>query len=198
MDPESGSPGPSLPNNSSPSSGVVQQVLHALLEKLKTLMEALAPNKNSVGVENRFYYDTTEKVWKLQGGETEQERLEAEAIRFHTSRGLSSAYAPATTACDASRGDWGNASLPPPPPSAGPVTASLHGPAGDMSSLAHPVYAPQANLGYGAAAPAAPSAPSAPSAAPSGVAGAPLASPFAAAPLSSPFARPVLASPFAQ
>ena len=32
------------------------KVLHALLEKLKTLMEALAPNKNSVGVENRFYY----------------------------------------------------------------------------------------------------------------------------------------------
>ena len=44
--------------------------------------------------------------------ETEEERREAEQFRFHTGRGLSSAYhAPATTACDASRGDWGNGSM---------------------------------------------------------------------------------------
>lgn len=44
--------------------------------------------------------------------ETEEEQREAEQFRFHTGRGLSSAYhAPATTACDASRGDWGNGNM---------------------------------------------------------------------------------------
>lgn len=220
MDPESGVTGLPAPGTSvgrtEKEENVVQHVIHVLLEKLKTLFEAIAPkNHREVGVENRFYFDQTEKVWKLHGGETEEERREAEALRFHTSRGLSSAYhAPATTACDASRGDWGaGTALPPPPPSAGPVTASMHG-ACDLqsSALAHPVYAPQ---GLGAVsqaprptqsvqsapplanpfgAPAAPAAPGAASAAP-GLSGAPLTSPFGAPPVAA--SAVPLASPFA-
>mmetsp|Transcript_4316 Transcript_4316/g.4878 ORF Transcript_4316/g.4878 Transcript_4316/m.4878 type:complete len:105 (+) Transcript_4316:1-315(+) len=88
-------------------------------------------------------------------------------------------------------GDWGaGTALPPPPPSAGPVTASMHG-ACDLqsSALAHPVYAPQ-GLGSGPSTQRAP-----PSAGP-------LSNPFGSAPLTSPFsAAPAssapLASPFA-
>ena len=208
MDPESGA---SLPvhaqTTGSSQGGVVQHVLQVLLEKLRTLLEAVAPHKHrDVGVENRFYFDQTEKVWKLHGGETEQERAEAEAFRFHTGRGLSSASAPATTACDASRGDWQSGALPPPPPSSGPVTASLHGrdESYTSSALAHPVYAPQ-GLGKPTSSPgistgAQQSAPqSAPQSGP-GASGAsvPLSNPFGQA-LKSPFGTgPPLASPFAQ
>ncbi len=50
-------------------------------------------------------------LMKSVSKETEEERREAEQFRFHTGRGLSSAHAPATTACDASRGDWGNGNM---------------------------------------------------------------------------------------
>lgn len=119
---------------------------------------------------------------RLRGGETEQERQEAEAFRFHTGRGLTSAAAPATTACDATRGDWQH--LAPPPVTKG--TASLHGPSEASSSLAHPVYAPQ-GTGELSAPPLAPVAP--PPAAP-------LSNPFGARPaqvsqpLTSPFQAP--------
>ena len=110
-------------------------------------------------------------------------------------------------ACDLAISCWGTA-LPPPPPSAGPVTASMHG-ACDLqsSALAHPVYAPQ---GLGAvsaprpiqsvqsapplANPFSAPAPGAPSAAP-GLSGAPLTSPFGAPPVAT--SAVPLASPFA-
>lgn len=150
MDPESGEPASPSPVNGDvrANPGMVKALIRALVTRLHAILEVLAPKKN-VGVENRFYYDEVEKVWKLQGGETEQERAEAEAIRFHTSRGLSSALAPATTACDPSRGLGGNGvSIDdvPPPPMGGPITHSLHRPSAgygfSMASLAHPVYAP--------------------------------------------------------
>ena len=127
---------------------------------------------------------------RLRGGESEQERQEAEAFRFHTGRGLTSAAAPATTACDATRGDWQH--LAPPPVTKG--TASLHGPTEASSSLAHPVYAPQ---GAGEL-PAPPLAPVAPVAAPGWQhlrQPQPLSNPFGARPalnqpLTSPFQAP--------
>ena len=215
MDPESGAAtqmAPPGPGQNGESVGVMQQMIQALLARLKTLIDSFGP-KQSVGVENRFYFDETEKIWKLQGGETAEERAEAEAFRFHTGRGLSSSLAPATTACDATRGDWhdGNA-LPPPPPAMGPVSSSLHGASETpqfMPSLAHPVYAPQ-GLGQASGQSNAPRAPSTANgpANPQHEAGSapPLANPFAQIskqPLSTPFGagqpgqRPVLASPFA-
>ncbi|CAE7780176.1 unnamed protein product [Symbiodinium sp. CCMP2456] len=206
MDPESGSApqvsyAPS--QDDSQSLGVMQQMIQALLTRLKTFIDAFGPKQQSVGVENRFYFDEVEKVWKLQGGETEQERAEAEAFRFHTGRGLSNNLAPPTTACDATRGDWQNGGLPPPPPAAGPVSSSMHSgtelPSHAMASLSHPVYAPQGLGQNGTVAPPPanprPEASSAP----------PLANPFgqiSKQPLSTPFGgqpgqRPVLASPFA-
>lgn len=148
MDPESGTfvDSPVNRGGSEESRSVVQNLLDAVLRRLRNLLEVLQPQRN-VGVENRFYFDEVEKVWKLQGGETETERAEAEAIRFHTSRGLTQSLAPATTACDSSRGDWSSTRAAPlPPPVGGPVTQSrLHGKTAgfDMASLAHPVYAPQ-------------------------------------------------------
>ena len=98
--------------------------------------------------------------------------------------------------------------MPPPPPSAGPVTASMHG-ACDLqsSALAHPVYAPQ-GLGAVSQAPrpiqsvqSAPplanpfGAPAAPAPSAAGLSGAPLTSPFGAAPVAA--SAVPLASPFA-
>mmetsp|Transcript_39095 Transcript_39095/g.72852 ORF Transcript_39095/g.72852 Transcript_39095/m.72852 type:complete len:204 (-) Transcript_39095:133-744(-) len=200
MDPESGAVQVGQrPSQEGEHVGVMQQMIQALLSKLRTLLDSLG-SKQTVGVENRFYYDETEKVWKLRGGETEAERAESEAFRFHTGRGLSSSLAPATTACDATRGDWHGGGLPPPPPAKGPVSSSLHGTSDtqSMPTLAHPVYAPQ---GLGQLAPP-PVAPAVRETAPA----APLASPFGqvpiAKPLASPFGttpgqRPVIASPFA-
>ena len=205
MDPESGAPQVHYaPSQDGESLGVMQQMIQTLLARLKTLLQSFGHKQQSVGVENRFYFDETEKVWKLHGGETEEERREAEAFRFHTGRGLSSGLAPATTACDATRGDWqgGGGGLPPPPPAMGPVSSSLHGPSEPSShlpSLAHPVYAPQ-GLGQPSAQSTLPANPRPEAGAP------PLSNPFAQVPrqpLSTPFGagqsgqRPVLASPFA-
>lgn len=202
----------------------MQLVLKALWERLQAVLGALAPKKE-VGVENRFYFDETEKIWKLRGGETEQERAESEAIRFHTSRGLSDALAPPTTACDASRAGWAG-EAPPPPPTSGPVPRSMHGGpgagAGNFSALAHPVYAPAASFAGDAASagsagppppPRAPARPVPGVAAPQALTSpfgpppslqaggpTPLASPFGnmqqQAPAAPPGATPPLASPF--
>ncbi|CAE7705663.1 unnamed protein product [Symbiodinium sp. CCMP2592] len=208
MDPESGS-APQVSytpsQDGSQSLGVMQQMIQALLTRLKTLIDAFGPKDQSVGVENRFYFDEAEKVWKLRGGETEEERAEAEAFRFHTGRGLSNNLAPATTACDATRGDW-QSGLPPPPPATGPVSSSMHGgvelPSHAMPSLAHPVYAPQ---GLGQASAHVPPVPA--NSRQEASSAQPLANPFgqiSKQPLSTPFGvgqpavqRPVLASPFA-
>ena len=210
MDPESGSApqvsyAPS--QDGSQSLGVMQQMIQALLTRLKTLIDAFGPKDQSVGVENRFYFDEAEKVWKLRGGETEEERAEAEAFRFHTGRGLSNNLAPATTACDATRGDWQNGGLPPPPPAAGPVSSSMHGgmelPSHAMPSLAlaHPVYAPQ---GLGQADTHVPPVPATSNPRQEAGSAQPLANPFGQISKQPPFGvrqpavqRPVLASPFA-
>lgn len=95
----------------------------------------------TIGVKNRFTFDATLNLWKLEGGETEAEKREADAVRFHTARGLTSSLAPSTTSCDTSRGIL-DAGLAPPPP-AGPVTHQLRRSSvqGTME-LHHPVYAP--------------------------------------------------------
>mmetsp|Transcript_17704 Transcript_17704/g.41137 ORF Transcript_17704/g.41137 Transcript_17704/m.41137 type:complete len:247 (+) Transcript_17704:73-813(+) len=159
MDPESGVPSPggnagALVATGGASDSLVQQVLRAIVSRLRGVFGSLMP-KQQVGVENRFYYDEVEKVWKLQN-ETEQDRAEAEVMRFHTSRGMSSSIAPPTTACDPTRGEFA-AAPPPPPPTGGPVTKSIH--AGDhndaaaaAASLIHPVYAPHGLVGSQASA----------------------------------------------
>lgn len=201
---------------------LVRSVVQALVRRLQAIVAALAPKGREVGVENRFYFDEVEKVWKLQGGETEQEKAQMEAIRFHTSRGLSSSLAPATTACDSSRGDWAGGALPPPPPMSGPVTQSRSGGvAGSTASLVHPVYAPQGMstgssgdptavqpppMGLGRTAPRSSAAVAPPPAGPAIGGPAVLASPFGTASSSAAVAPPplgpaiggpaVLASPF--
>lgn len=170
---------------------IVQKLIQALWQRLHGIVTAFAPKQQGVGVENRFYFDEVEKVWKLQGGESEQERAESEAIRFHTSRGMANSLAPPTTACDASRGATSELLPPPPPPTSGPVCQPLHGGAASgpvSSAFSHPVYAPQ-GMSIGSAAPAQgnSSAPPPPGPPPSGQ---PLTSPFGAtpsAPLTSPF-----------
>mmetsp|Transcript_26452 Transcript_26452/g.83842 ORF Transcript_26452/g.83842 Transcript_26452/m.83842 type:complete len:269 (-) Transcript_26452:89-895(-) len=212
MDPEAGALSPTPgdrrqgPEDGGPP-GVMQLVLQALWERLQAVLGVLAPKQRNVGVENRFYFDETEKVWKLQGGETEQERAESEAIRFHTSRGLSASLAPPTTACDASRADWAVQQPPPPPPTSGPVTRSLHGATGGpgLEALAHPVYAPAASFAgdVAAAAAKAPGPPPVRALQPPALAKAkqpgPLASPFAAGlqhvPSPTPLPSPVPAPP---
>jgi len=183
---------------------VVQALFQALVLRLQAIIGALAPGRE-VGVENRYYYDETEKQWKLRGGETEQERAEAEAIRFHTSRGMNSTAAPPTTACDASRGA-GVADAVPPPPTGGFVSQSLHAPpptadGRQLASLSHPVYAPQ-GLGVGSegAAVAPPSdvtgAPPVARTTPFGAPPVALASPFGAAAGATAAPQQVRSSPF--
>ncbi|CAE8656848.1 unnamed protein product, partial [Polarella glacialis] len=207
MDPESGTLPLSGDNHqgsgraAEDSPNVMQQVIQALLSRLRTLMDTLAPGGRAVGVENRFFYDEVEKVWKIEGGETDKERAEMEAIRFHTSRGLSYGLAPATTACDATRGAWGGEGLPAPPPMGGSVTRSIHGPSvgvDAMAALAHPVYAPQGTAtGSHAAAPPPGPAPSTRQAAPpAGFVPQARTSPFGQAPAAAPSPAP-LSSPFA-
>mmetsp|Transcript_62324 Transcript_62324/g.115674 ORF Transcript_62324/g.115674 Transcript_62324/m.115674 type:complete len:233 (+) Transcript_62324:61-759(+) len=147
MDPESGVASPTSDRNAligGVGDSLVQRVLRAVVSRLRGVFGSLLTKERAVGVENRYYYDEAEKVWKMRG-ETEQDRAEAEVYRFHTSRGLSSSAAPHTTACDPTRG--GYVEPPPPPPSGGPVTTSLRGgdpndAAAAAASLIHPVYAP--------------------------------------------------------
>jgi len=189
MDPESGEPLPQGSTSQDPSA--LKVLLAAVWARLHAILLTMKPGRE-VGVENRFYFDEVEKVWKLQGGETEQERLEAEAIRHHTGRGMSSGFAPPTTACDATRGaDAAALASLPPPPTGGPITQSIHaGSAASMqqfSGLSHPVYAPQ-GFGVDTAAGAPPQAGAArpqPGAAPQA-----LSSPFGQAP-------PAATNPFA-
>mmetsp|Transcript_30281 Transcript_30281/g.69683 ORF Transcript_30281/g.69683 Transcript_30281/m.69683 type:complete len:233 (+) Transcript_30281:65-763(+) len=146
MDPESGIASPNSDHNAligGIGDSLVQRVFRAVVSRLRGVFGSLLP-KERVGVENRYYYDEAEKMWKLSG-ETQQDREEAEVMRFHTSRGMSSSAAPPTTACDPTRG--GFAEPPPPPPLGGPVTSSLRGgdpndAAAAAASLIHPVYAP--------------------------------------------------------
>ncbi|CAE8652751.1 unnamed protein product, partial [Polarella glacialis] len=85
MDPESGTLPLSGDNHqgsgraAEDSPNVMQQVIQALLSRLRTLMDKLGPGGRAVGVENRFFYDEVEKVWKIEGGETDKERAEMEA-----------------------------------------------------------------------------------------------------------------------
>jgi len=210
MDPESGAPpspqgggggrgGEAGGDAVSPS--VMQALFKALVTRLTAIFEALAPKKD-VGVENRFYFDPDEKVWKLSGGETEKEKREAEAIRFHTSRGLTNSLAPATTACDPTRGAGaaGDGYDLPPPPMGGAATQSLHAPTAGgfaMASLSHPVYAPQgfavgdADGSVAGAAGLPP--PTRPRPGPAGAPPQARTSPFGAAP---PAAAPPRSSPF--
>mmetsp|Transcript_79280 Transcript_79280/g.183995 ORF Transcript_79280/g.183995 Transcript_79280/m.183995 type:complete len:242 (-) Transcript_79280:115-840(-) len=192
MDPESGS-GVQGQQNGDNARSTVALLLKVIWERLQAVLGALSPKTKDIGVENRFYFDEVEKVWKLRGGETEQERAESEALRFHTSRGLTTSLAPPTTACDASRAEW-SMQAPPPPPMSGPVTHStLHasGASGgiDLEAYAHPVYAPAASFA-GSTTAATPSA--APPVRPS-----PAQQPGVHAPRTSPFGGPSpLTSPF--
>lgn len=174
---------------------IVKKLIQALWSRLHGIVGVLLPKQQDVGVENRFYFDEVEKVWKLRGGETEAERAESEAMRFHTSRGLSNSVAPPTTACDASRGVADEGLPPPPPPTGGPVCRSLYGPsAGPASSaFSHPVYAPQ---GLGTSTPAQAPPPAQPPIGVGVAGGAPLASPFGAVPAQSKALATPLASPF--
>jgi len=125
-------------------------VLAKLVEKLKQILAMLKPQpEREIGVENRFYYDEHEKVWKLEGGETPEEEEERLRLAFHTGRGLQvgdSARAPPTTACDASRAGVVDAALPPPPTNVAITRASRTPSAGSNVNLAHPVYAPQSSF----------------------------------------------------
>lgn len=195
MDPEGGLPlDETGANGAGDNESLVQRILQTVLSQLKGAVGSLScPSRGrTVGVDNRFYYDHDEGVWKIRGGETEAERAESEALRFHTSRGLSSTLAPRTTACDTTRGASGLEDLPP-PPTGGPTVQPLYGgpplPPSVTSSLAHPVYAPEASFIQGGAPEAAPP---------------PMQRPQRPAPaqpqaLTSPFAQPqALTSPFAQ
>jgi len=223
MDPEAGGGGLAEDKDlDSAAPSIVQRLFRLIFGRISGVFGSLVPKQRAVGVENRFYYDQTEKVWKLRGGESAEERAEAEAIRFHTSRGFSGAV-PGTTACDASRGA-GMLPPPPPPPAGGPVTQSLAGggPASHSGSacLTHPVYAP-GGLDMITRPPqtfepppTAPKATHAPLTSPFGasaaasqpIGAAPIIMPSAlqtsavgsapAAPLTSPFARAPLADPF--
>lgn len=213
MDPEAGDEQPRGSQGggdgaAGPNSGVSKlpiALLQALWERLRAVLANLAPEQKAIGVENRFYYDETEKMWKLQGGETEQERLESEALRYHTSRGLSGALAPATTACDTTRAAvMEPAGPPPPPPTGGPVTQALRGGTGGdvpgVEGYSHPVYAPASS--FTGANNVAPPPRQAPVRAPVGPPPAARSSPFgaaAAAPITSPFgAAPASAAPAPQ
>eukprot|EP00928_Gymnodinium_smaydae_P045334 TRINITY_DN30237_c0_g2_i1.p1 TRINITY_DN30237_c0_g2~~TRINITY_DN30237_c0_g2_i1.p1 ORF type:complete len:246 (+),score=52.05 TRINITY_DN30237_c0_g2_i1:71-808(+) len=197
MDPESGTPLPLSTGEANRGESVVKKVIQAVVQRLQAILGALKPADRNVGVENRFYFDKEAGVWKLQN-ETEQDRADAEALRFHTSRGLSTAAAPPTTACDPTRrGEF--AAPPPPPPTGGPVTRSLHGASGGISSsmsaaLSHPVYAPQ---GMGAAAAPPPAVAPPPAFAPPPAAAALSAGPpQASQPPSAPPGTAVRTSPF--
>eukprot|EP00747_Dinoflagellata_sp_TGD_P167021 gnl/TRDRNA2_/TRDRNA2_190741_c0_seq1.p1 gnl/TRDRNA2_/TRDRNA2_190741_c0~~gnl/TRDRNA2_/TRDRNA2_190741_c0_seq1.p1 ORF type:complete len:267 (+),score=48.63 gnl/TRDRNA2_/TRDRNA2_190741_c0_seq1:60-803(+) len=192
MDPESGesiAPGPGGGVLVDDRPSAIQLLIRAFLARIRQGITVLTRGKGeNIGVENRFYYDETEKVWKLRGGETEQERRESEAIRFHTSRGLASG--------GLASGDP-NAPPPPPPPTGGPVTQARYtgvAPPPPSAALAHPVYAPAGYLAPGtetaggvapppsrtaAAPPLAPQVRSSPfGAPPAAAAPAPLTSPF--------------------
>lgn len=208
MDPESGDPQERASRDGFPSRGKVssylfQTLFEAVWSKLHTLFGILAPPQKQVGVENRYYYDEQDGIWKLRGGETEQERREAEAIHHHTTRGYSSGAAHDGGGRPTTAGPWRVASaaatdeLPPPPMgtpgSSGAAARTLHAGAADVSAMAsmapHPVYAPQGMSFGGAPHPQATPQHLPLRAEARGAASAPLASPFghAAAPLSSPF-----------
>eukprot|EP00929_Paragymnodinium_shiwhaense_P009278 TRINITY_DN113384_c0_g1_i1.p2 TRINITY_DN113384_c0_g1~~TRINITY_DN113384_c0_g1_i1.p2 ORF type:complete len:270 (-),score=54.79 TRINITY_DN113384_c0_g1_i1:194-1003(-) len=187
MDPESGAPLPSSSSGQAAEPGMMQNVIQALLARLKDMIGKMRQEK-PLGVENRYYFDKDEGVWKLEGGETEEERRQSEALRFHTGRGLTTGLAPATTACDPTRAGEGAADFLPPPPTGGPIMAArVPAPQGGYvsSALSHPVYAPQGNSGDIATAGAPPPMGPPPAAArPRPVPGQPVAA------LQSPFAAP--------
>ncbi|CAK0816560.1 unnamed protein product [Prorocentrum cordatum] len=165
MDPESGSaaePGalPGLPTGASRTAApsVIQRVLQALIERLGLIVGAVTKgSQRSIGVENRFYFDKATQQWKLEG-ETEQDRLEAEALRFHTSRGMSSEGRQRRQPRRLTRAEEAHlaaAAALPPPPTGGPVTTARNagappGPSWADAALCHPVEAP-GGLGLAAA-----------------------------------------------
>jgi len=182
MDPEAGGLDPTLPvngngaQNAGSEETIVGKLLSALRARLQQLVGALGGlpgQQREVGVENRFYYCEVEKRWKLEGGETEEERARSEATRFHT--GGATAGLPTSAP-------------PPPPTSGGGGSIGSSTPAGFGYVL--PSYATAGHL----ATSAPPQAASAPRASPFG------AVPSQAAPvaLSAPpnGARPFGASPF--
>jgi len=217
MDPESGAAHgePAGSQVAGDEQSMVQSLLKALVRRLQAILGVLSPGRD-VGVENRFYYDEVENMWKLQGGETEAERMQSESMRFHTSRGLTDSIAPPTTACDPSRAAESSLASLPPPPTTGGVVHSLHGAytAQYASMQPHPVYAPQ-GIGLGQVSPppdaggclAAGPPPQGTRASPFGPPPAARTSPFGAppasgaaqpAPLTSPFGatQAVLTTPF--
>lgn len=165
MDPEAGGGGgPGLPGAGfevvevrDAEGNIVQRVLRAIIEPIRRALGAVAEKQGrSVGADNRFFFDEATQTWKLEG-ETEQDRAELEQLRFHTSRGLTTCAAPATTACDATRGSFASMAggVPPPPPAvagAAPMQGyyAKSGNVNDADATAaldramtHPVYAPQ-------------------------------------------------------